>query len=395
MSCPLGSIQSFPVATTITVTADTYNSVLQPLSFEFQWNTRTTPPNFLSSNDGRIDENESSSVRYNGLTFNLVSVQLTDPTHKTWIIPSDSRIHNSEDIILTFSHGNLGTGLSEYLVFVIPILRVPQASDPNYLISFGVAGATQNISLQSLIPSSSSSTFAYYSTCSSGVGLNTPPTEILNVVSVDGLQVTDITMARIKTIFTNFSTNTTYGGYVLPIGLQYSSMTPFTISSPVLFSQYVGATHNILVPPTAGPGPIAPPVVDTTDAYKCVPFDPEKQVLDGKIIINPHDGTLLNQVISQRDALKQDSITASSKLTPDIYTKYVSTALACFFTAIIIIVVIYVCITATVGTSAVGHGGGYFHRTYKSLTNVPTYLIIGILCGFIGFMIGMVLKYRR
>jgi hypothetical protein len=43
----------------------------------------------------------------------------------------------------------------------------------------------------------------------------------------------------------------------------------------------------------------------------------------------------------------------------------------------------------------VGHGGGFFNRLFKNLTNIPAYSVIGILCGFIGFMIGMVLKYRQ
>jgi hypothetical protein len=157
----------------------------------------------------------------------------------------------------------------------------------------------------------------------------------------------------------------------------------------------VNATYNILVPAGAGANPVAPNIVDSTDAYKCVPFDPEKQALDGKIIIDPHTGKPLTQVFAERDTLKRGISVNLGTITADIYTKYVSKALAHFFTIIIAVVIIFVCITATVGTSAVGHGGGYFHRTYRSLTNVPTYLIIGVLCGFIGFMIGMVLKHAN
>jgi hypothetical protein len=393
MACPPNSITSFPARTSITITPETYTSAIQPLSFEFQWQPRTTHPNFLSSNNGLLDDSESSSVRYNGKTYNLELVQLTDPTHKNWIIPSNSQMQNYEDIILTFNTGNLGSPVSEYLVIVIPILRVAVASDPPYLTAFGIPGATQNISLKDLIPSATNSTFAYYSTCSAGSGLNTPLTNILNIISVDGLKVTDLTMARIKTIFTNSTTNTTYGGYVAPTGINYS-VTPFTITNPAQFKLYVNATLNILVPPGSGSNPNVPNIVDSTDAYKCVPFDPEKQAVDGKIVINPRDGKVLTQVFADRNALKQDSANLAT-ITADIYTKYLSKALAHSFTVIIIIVIIFICITGTVGTSAVGHGGGYFQRTYRSLTNVPTYLIIGVLCGFTGFMIGMVLKHGR
>jgi hypothetical protein len=392
-TCPSNSITTFPARTSITITPETYTSAIQPLSFEFQWHPRTTHPNFLTSNNGLLDDSESSSVRYNGKTYNLELVQFTDPTHKNWIVPSNSQIQNYEDIILTFNSGSLGSQVSEYLVIVIPILRVVQASDPPYLAAFGTAGATQNISLKDLIPSATNSTFAYYSTCSSGIGLNTPLTNILNVISVDGLKVTDLTMVRIKTIFTNSTTNTTYGGYVTPTGIHYSP-TPYTITTPEQFKLYVNATNNILVPPGAGANPVVPNVVDSTDAYKCVPFDPEKQALDGKIVIDPHNGKVLTQVFKDRDALKQDSANLGT-ITADIYTKYLSKVLAHFFTVIIIVVIIFVCITGTVGTSAVGHGGGYFQRTYRSLTNVPTYLIVGVLCGFTGFMMAMVLKHAR
>lgn len=393
MACPIGSIQSFPVRTSITITPETYTAVVQPLSFEFQWNVRTTHPNFVTSNNGLLDDSESSSVRYNGNTYTLESVQLTDPTHKNWIVPSSSQIQNYEDIIFTFTSTNLGSSVSQYLVLVIPILRVTQASDPAYFTSFGIPSATQNISLKDLIPSATNSSFAYYSTCSSGTGLNTSYTNIFNVISVDGLKVTDLTMIRIKTIFTNSTTNTTYGGYVAPVGIQYSN-SPYTITTPEQFKLYVGSTKNILVVPGAGNNPNPPNIVDSTDAYKCVPFDPEKQALDGKIVINPNSGKVLTQVFAERDALKKDS-TNLGTITADIYTKYVSKALAHFFTVIIIVVIIFVFITASVGTSAVGHGGGYFQRSYRSLTNVPTYLVIGVLCGFTGFMIGMVLKHVR
>jgi len=393
LACPNNSISNFPARTNITITPETYTAILQPLSFDFQWHVRTTHPNFISSNNGLLDDSESSSVRYNGRTYNLESVQLTDPTHKNWIIPSNSQIQNYEDIILTFSSGTLGSPIFQYLVIVIPILRVPVASDPPYLSAFGVAGATQNISLKDLIPSATNSTFAYYSTCIGSAGLNASRIDILNIISVDGLKVTDLTMARIKTIFTNSTTNTTYGGYIAPIGIQYPN-SPYIIGTALDFTKYVGATNNILVPPGAGANPITPNIVDSTDAYKCVPFDPEKQVLDGKIVIDPHNGKVLTQVFADRDALKKNSVNLGT-ITAEIYTKYVSKALSYFFTAIIVIIIIFVCITGTVGTSAVGHGGGYFQRTYRSLTNVPTYLIIGILCGFIGFMIGMVLKHAN
>jgi hypothetical protein len=351
---------------------------------------------FQTSQNGILSDSTTTSVRYDGKTYTLYSVQLTDPTHNNWIIPASAHGANSEDIILTFSYSTIGSGPSQYLVFVVPILRTTSViNDPSYLSAIGTASITNPISLQSLIPSDPSSLFAYYSTCSPAATAGQLPQSILNIIAVGGLQVSDTTMARIKGLFikTSASSATTYGGYIAPITINYSN-TPTTIKSITQFNQMVNSTQNILVPPTAGVGPVAEPVEDTIDAYKCVPFDPEHQLVNGKITINSNDGTLLSTIQADREAVMDQGIQAASALTPAIYTKYVSYALAFFMTLIIFVILIYFCIGAAVGTTAVGHGAGYFQRSFKAATNVPTYLVIGILCGFTGFMIGMIIKYR-
>jgi hypothetical protein len=319
-------------------------------------------------------------------------VQLTDPTHKRWIIPSDAQINNWEDIVLTFSYSVLGSNSTEYLVIIIPIIRVPQAADSTYLNAIGTSGATNQISLSSVIPSGRNTTFAYYATCTDGLGGNVAQ-NILNVVSVDGLKVTDVSMARIKAVFKTSTTLTNYGGYNPPIAINYSN-TPTTLTTSDQFRQHVNTTTNILVVPSAGSSPNPTPIDEPLEAYKCVPFDPESQVVDGKITIDPSTGKLLSTVQAQRDALKQEVPNPEKFIDPAIYSKYVSTALALLFTIIIALIVIVFSVGAAVGPSAVGHGPGAFHRGYKSLTHIPTYLTIGILCAFTGFMIGMVVKHR-
>jgi hypothetical protein len=152
-------------------------------------------------------------------------------------------------------------------------------------------------------------------------------------------------------------------------------------------------TQGILTPPTTAPAPsaTADKVEEATDAYKCVPFDPDTQILDGKIVIDSSSGTPLSQIQAERASLVPDS---KPIITADIYKRYVSTALAAFFSISIVIIIIYVSASALIGPRAVGHGAGYFQQTYSRMTNVPTYLTIAILCGFIGFMAGMVLRQR-
>lgn len=390
-TCNPNALQSFPIGVSIPITYDLYYSVRQPLSFDFKWGTRTTPPHFTSSTNGLLDETDTSTVRYNGYTYRLESVQLTDPTHKRWIIPSDVQINNWEDIVLTFSYSVLGSNTTDYLVVIVPIIRVPQAADPSYLTSIGTTGASQQISLSSVIPSGSSTTFAYYATCTRGLGGNVAQ-NILNIVSVDGLKVTDVSMARIKTVFKNSTTLTTYGGYTPPLAINYSN-TPTTLTTSDNFRQHVNTTSNILVPPSAGSNPNPTPIDEPLEAYKCVPFDPESQVVNGKITIDPSTGKLLSTVQAQREALKKEAPKPEKWLKPEIYSKYVSIGLALVFTIIIGLIVVFFFVGAAVGPSAIGHGPGVFQRGYKSLTSAPTYLTIGTLCAFTGFMIGMLLKH--
>ena len=202
-------------------------------------------------------------------------------------------------------------------------------------------------------------------------------------------------MVRIKASFTQLQAggNRSYSGYVAPLGLSISTQIR-TISTDSDFRLRVTVTKNILVPPRRDESNNGDPREETVDAYKCVPFDPDKQMINGKIRVDPNTGTPLNIVESQRNELK-NSIVTNMTISTEVYSKYVSTALAFFFTAIVVVVVIYFFIGAAIGPSMVGHGGGFFNRLFKNLTNVPAYSVIGMLCGFIGFMMGMLLKHRQ
>ena len=396
-TCSSTSIQSFPVGlSSIVPTAELYTSVLQPLLFDFEWGTRTTNPQFEDGQNGMINEPNRSILRYNGLSYDLESVQITSPTHQTWITSRSSSTNNQEDIILTFSYTNLGSNRSEYIIIVVPILRVPETTNSPYFNAFATPNPPSQISISSVIPSGSSTLFAVYSTCFNGTGLGTPNQNVLNIIAVNGLNVTDLTMVRIKASFTQLQSGGTvrpYSGYVAPLGLSISTQLR-TISTDSDFRLRVTVTKNILVPPRRDESNNGDPREETVDAYKCVPFDPDKQMINGKIRVDPNTGTPLNIVESQRNELK-NSIVTNMTISTEVYSKYVSTALAFFFTAIVVVVVIYFFIGAAIGPSMVGHGGGFFNRLFKNLTNVPAYSVIGMLCGFIGFMMGMLLKHRQ
>jgi len=393
--CPPYSLGKFPVGMLLTPTIDMYTSVLDPLKFQFQWGVRTTAPHFITGENGIIDELATTTLRYDGKTYVLESVQITDPTHKSWVVPAITRQNNLEDIILRFAYTPNINQQREFIVIVIPILRsTTPVKDPSYLTAFGTTNSSQ-ISLQSVVPSGASSLFSYYRSCSPATGL-LPSQTVFNIIAVTGLNVNSLTMANIKTVFTNMRINTTYGPYINPVSIVYTQQNNISISSDTQFRTLVGSTFNILSPANAGINPNAPPIEETSDAYKCVPFDPDTQMLNGKIRIDPSSGTVLSQIQSDRTALVENAniSTVKTLLTSDIYIKYMSTALAFLFTGIIGVIIVYFLVGASVGPSAIGHGAGHFSRAFKQATNFPLYLTVGILCTFIGFIIGMLIKYR-
>lgn len=395
MSCSVTALQSFPIGVSIPTTIDIYNTIIEPLLFNFTWESRSTPPQFANATNGQITESSSSSLIYLDRPYNLESVQITDATHNAWVVPTASRSQNSEDIILTFSFSNLLATAPKYIIIIIPIIRsTVETGDPAYLNAFNNPTAAQkNISLASLIPNNSNEPFAYYTTCFNGTG-NTPSQNILNIVSVKGILVSSALMTRIKTYFTSHTvaSSVSYGQYIAPIGVTFST-TPTILDNQSIFTKYVKVTNNILTLPDVKP-PIQAPIVDSVDAYKCVELDPENHIIDGKLTFDPDTGIPLKTVESERLNLINDRIKGEAILTPDIFIKYVSTALGMFFTIIILLIIIYFFMSIVVGSSVTGNGAGYFQKQYTRISSVPSYLIIGTLCLFTGFMTGMIVKYR-
>lgn len=405
--CSSQAIQSFPVELTgVSPTIDNYTSLLDPLSLEFQWGTRSTAPQFVNTG-GLIDEPTTTTLRYLGNTYTIESVALTTPTHNKWLVPSLIQTQNVEDIILTFSTVNLMVGVPQYIIMVIPVLRSQSAlGDPAYLTAFGGSAAISNVSIKSVIPSNPSEPFAYYTTCCPGSGSGDPPQNVLVLVSVKGLYVSAGTMSQISSIYAAISVNTTYGSYIPPLGISFSK-NPYVIATQLKFTTTVKVTEELI--PVSGTTGLASAtgaadaaaVDDGTgavgtqtaiDAYKCVTLDPDTQIQNGQLNIDPTTGKLLSTIDAERQIAKDDIFSNKAKIPAEVFTKYVSTILGLFFTLIIVGVIFYFFIGAAVGTSAVG-GGGFFQRFFNRLADVPAYATIGMLAGFIGFMIGMIIKH--
>ena len=397
LQCSPTSIKSFPVGVGMTITPELIDSVVQPLSFQFNWKPRTTTPQFKNTQSGEVGEDQSTSLLYSGRTYNLTSIQFTSPTHRKWITPYTEQVKNEEDIIVTFSYSDLLTNEPQYIIFVIPVIRsLVQVGDPAYLVNFAdTTLGEQETSIQQLFPARTGEPYIYYNTCSQGFSVNTPAQNILVLVAIQGLYVSIERMLRIKTIFQRSAVRQDYGPYVSPINLSFSDT--FNVASAEIFREYIKATKELLNPIASnlqsGAGPL-PELTMETNSYKCVTLDPEKQIdANGKIKIDPNEGVPLDSVQADRDTKKKDFLKVNTLLTADVFNKYVTNALAIFFAVIILSVVFFFFLGALVGPRAVGDGATFYQRMIHRMSSVPAYSVIGILAGFIGFMIGMFVKF--
>jgi len=400
LQCSPSSIKSFPVSVGITITPELLESVVQPLKFQFNWKPRTTPAQFKSAQSGEIIEDLTTSFLYNGRTYNLSSVQLTSPTHTKMITPYSQQVKNEEDIILTFSYGDLLTNEAQYIIFVIPIIRsLVQVGDPPYLVNFADATTgNQETSIQQLFPARTGEPYMYYNTCSQGFSMNTPSQNVLVVVAIQGLYVSIERMLRIKSIFQRSAVRQDYGPYIQPLTLTLNTVNVFNIGSAEVFSQYIKITKELLNPIASdlqSAAGLLPELTMETNSYKCVTLDPEKQIdANGKIKIDPNTGVPLDSVKADREVEKSDFLKVKTLLTKDVFNKYVTNALALFFALIILSVVFFFLLGTIIGPRAVGDGATFYQRMIQRMSSVPAYSVIGILAGFIGFMIGMFVKFR-
>jgi hypothetical protein len=216
------------------------------------------------------------------------------------------------------------------------------------------------------------------------------------LVAIQGLYVSIERMLRIKTIFQRSAVRQDYGAYISPINLSFSDN--FNVGSSQVFLEYIKVTKELLNPIASSlqsaAGPL-PELTMETNSYKCVTLDPEKQIdTNGKIRIDPNEGVPLDSVQADRTTKKKDFLKVNTLLTPEVFSSYITNALGVFFALIILSVVFFFLLGAMIGPRAVGDGATFYQRMIQRMSSVPAYSVIGILAGFVGFMIGMIIKYR-
>ena len=316
-----------------------YDSVEEPISIYLSLATSSIAPQFIDNTTGMIYNNSvtsgqipdsptQSTVRYNNTSYSLYSVQITVSTHTSWIIPTPAENINKEDLIITF-YTNNQTATNKYIIIVIPLLRKGTRNDPQYLTGLNNPTSSGEFKLSDCLPAKRSQ-FILYSSCIDGYTQHKNPINVYIFVSVVGKEVTPDLMNRLssnnmrfKAPFLPFMSTTS----ILKTILQNSDFTSYVQSTTHLLDyEYTSSAYGSRVSDTRPDNTssryssrvsdtrtdntnsrVSDTRSDNTSSYQCVPLDPDNDIVDGKMEIDLTNGTVLTNVLAERDAVRAAS----------------------------------------------------------------------------------------
>lgn len=384
MACTTGNISYPIIAPAFTATADQttqYDNLRDIFPIEFNFGPRATAPIFSSSNTGVLDDSSLSSpatIRYNGRTYTLTKSQITQPYNKSYIIQQANKDANFGDLTLLFKISELvpnEEGVQKYLIISVPLLK-NGSTDVSYLS--GLAGITANgpFSLEQCLPAGRD--FAVFTTCLDA----TTPLKALVMVFFKGCQVTPTTVDRIIA-------NTT-GIVDTPSKVFTNSLTvppDFTLRTPATFSltdfQKTVIVSSLTYKETTS---MVTSRIDSPNAYKCVPFDPDIDINDSNIVIDTTTGytkSMTDILAERQDVITRTSGPSAKSYEIMIILTAVFLGLLAFVFFCILCVYIYL---------------WYNNQLATTISFLPPYILersttagIGIIFGFAGLILGIFL----
>jgi len=394
MSCPTGAIQSFPLRMGITASDNLYDTVSEPLTISFQWAAKTTPPQFSPNVVSTINDSgtNTSTLRFQNNKYTVTNVQIIQPSHNSWILPTSAQSSNKEDIAITFGSNDERLN-TEYLTFIVPIIRTSSSSEPTYLKGLADPNLNGTFSLGQLFPTNTRTKFAYYSTCLSSVGTGTSTQNMYVFVCISGLSVSDKLMEDVlnKVSLKQFSSKIT-----APFMTRLTGPS-ITISSADIFTKYIMTTSELLNYANfrnqyTNVNMNANTREDDTSAYTCVPIDPDDAVSNGQLTVNLDNGKILSEVLAER-ASTRSLHSLSGNLDPSRFVAFFEGGLGIFMGCVLALLVIlfgYFAVRKYKGTSTTGTTS-QSSQIMTILTNVSVYGIVVIVAAFGGFVIGAML----
>ena len=417
--CPNGSIRSFPLKLGIQPTVPLYESADESFPLSIQWAQRTTPPVFFSVETGETDDmmittSNKTTVRYSGVTYTMTSVQVCRPTHQNWLLGSYNPSMNLADVIITFDTERDDSSY-KYITLICPLI---QSADSKNSVSSpyinGLIGedTTGPYSLRDCFPTDNSSLFVYYTTCLEGSTAGLSSQNVITCVCIDGLQLdASIFEALLEKLAPPSGPLTTFPlfntGYLVN-----TIATPTVITNESEFLKYCLTTKDLLnysALATKYKSPESVTRSDAIDAYKCVPFDPDATIVDGKISVNIETGVPLAQVNTERTNVK-NQLTTNFKWIPNNTMKNIlSMSLGVLFVFLLIFGSIIGVVSynqrkptfpTQVAPALAAHVQGTLHHQSKTnlLDNLKgsfMYTLCAIIFLLVGLGIGYTLFYKK
>jgi hypothetical protein len=293
-----------------------------------------------------------------------------------------SKLDNVEDVMITFQR-DMYAPLSEkdpYIIILVnPILRNrSQDGNPLYIANMANQVASP-VTLETIVPYTSTNTYAYYTTCVNGITTQDPYKNILVLLNVNGMIVSADLMIKIKDMYNKFSEGD-YPTYVPPGNFNTQSNPKDSIKGIREGFQTVSVYNPGA--PNSGSAPSSRYTVD-----KCVPFDPETQVdKDGVIVLNRGDGQPIKTVIDQRQVAKSDWKDTHKGVIP------VSMVEKTFIYAVVGItglILFFGCLFLITGNPLVVGVRGNTRSFIDTLLTATTSFLFPLAIFVIGFFVGM------
>lgn len=415
--CPPTSLNRFPNGLGFGGNQASYTSLpsgYQPLDFRFNWAPIYTMPTFRDSSVAEIITNAASqdTLEYQKNMYTLRKIQLTNAAHKSWLIPLKEGEANFEDIVFTYVKNDISQEPQQpkQIIIVVPILRSQtDVLDPDFFKKLvtptgedlGLDPAAA-VSLAAFFPPTKTSTIltntihAYYTFCVSTLAVNETAQDILVVIQTGGLKISEALMLLVRYQFNNAGTSdTVYGAYEPITGTSFSPSLN-SVFSEAEFAKYVKYAYNLgeqrsLAAPDI---PIDATKEMAVDAYKCVPFDPETQInKDGKVVVDTDSGKPLSDIEKERAAAKNDAQQTNLDVEKaEQFIQASTTALGVIIGVVVIGILLYILLKQGGGVGTVEETSGGLTRMVVRAAAIPTYLILSVLFGIIGFIIGFVMR---
>ena len=285
---------SFPVIPPAASDSALYDSVRDTIPVEFNLGPRANAPIFLNTAEARIDEGGSSGIyiRYNSLNYKISQAQITKPLNKSWILSAATKENNVADLTLTFQSSS-STADPKYIFMSIPILRqTATVIDPLYIAALAGQNVAGPFSLSQCIPSVND--YASYTTC-----LEPAPFNAFCIVFYQGLPINGGTLDALARLAGN--------GGVWPSFKAPTDVT-LTTSIPPITPDAFRASVRINKVGAAQTTKMSATRVDNTSAYQCVPLDPDRDIANGKLIIDTSTGIPqpMTKLLGARESARKD-----------------------------------------------------------------------------------------